>query len=319
MGNPTPKVSVVVPFFNTEAYLSCCLESIRRQDFRDFEAILVNDGSTDDSLSIARRFADGDSRFRLVSEENAGLSAARNLGIENSRGEWLTFVDSDDAISPHFLSALLSTAARFQTPLVASGKQSFEHFSPSVPSATPQRISSEKALLSSFYQRGVPDFSAWNKLFKRRLWERRRFPLGIFFEDMATIPDVFSEAGEIGVFPAPLYFYRKREGSILQSEYDLKKAGLLLVAEKTFEKFRDFSPDVHKAAGNLLLNASFSILMRTPETPEFRGIRERAFRWIREWRVRAIFDKRSRLRSKAASVLSFGGERILTHLLKRFG
>lgn len=316
-----PEISVIVPVFNTEPYLVSCLESIQRQDFRDFEVILINDGSTDQSLTVLQNFARQDSRFSVFSQENAGLSAARNLGLKVSTGNWITFVDSDDVISPTFLKSLHLTAEHFCVPIAVSGKQTFQDLPPKsfAKNAKPFKISSEDALVRAFYQKEIPDFSAWNKLYHKSLWEDIAFPCGIFFEDMATIPRLFAKTEAVGVYPAPLYGYRTRSGSILRSDYDLKKTELLDIAEKNYAYFKSFSPAVRKAAESLLFSASFSILMRTPENPEFTAVRERAFKWIREWRFQAFFNPKNRMRNKVAALLSLCGKRVLPHLLRRFG
>ena len=94
-----PILSIIFPVYNVEAYLNESLSSILSQDFKDFELIAVNDGSTDNSLSILERYQSLDARLRIISQENKGLSSARNLGLKNARGKYIGFVDSDDMIS----------------------------------------------------------------------------------------------------------------------------------------------------------------------------------------------------------------------------
>src|SRR4051794_16721627 len=96
-----PRVSVVVPMYNVEAYVEDCLRSLAQQTLFDLEVVMVDDGSTDGTAAIARRFADRDTRFRLVSQPNGGLSQARNTGTDAASGEFLAFVDSDDVVPRH--------------------------------------------------------------------------------------------------------------------------------------------------------------------------------------------------------------------------
>src|SRR5690606_22590995 len=93
-----PKVSVIIPVYNTENYLRECLDSILAQTFTDFEVLLINDGSTDSSGKICDEYAEKDSRIKVFHKENGGVSSARNLGLDNAKGEWICFVDSDDEI-----------------------------------------------------------------------------------------------------------------------------------------------------------------------------------------------------------------------------
>lgn len=99
-----PKVSIIVPVYNTEQYLSRCIDSILAQTFDDFELILVNDGSTDNSGKICEEYAQKDNRIKVIHKENGGVSSARNLGLDEAKGEWITFIDSDDYISDTYLS-----------------------------------------------------------------------------------------------------------------------------------------------------------------------------------------------------------------------
>ena len=105
------KISVILPCYNAGAYLSACMDSLLAQSMRDFEVIFVDDGSRDDSLALARRYAERDVRIRVFSQENQGVSAARNLGLAHARGEWITFVDGDDLLPTDAFKTLLSGAA----------------------------------------------------------------------------------------------------------------------------------------------------------------------------------------------------------------
>lgn len=102
----TPKISVIIPVYNAEKYLDQCLQSVLSQSFTDFELLLINDGSKDRSGEICEAYATKDSRIQVFHQENKGVSAARNLGIEKAKGEWITFVDSDDLITDHYFEAL---------------------------------------------------------------------------------------------------------------------------------------------------------------------------------------------------------------------
>lgn len=103
---PSPIISIIVPIYNREKWLRNCLDSISSQTFKEWECILVNDGSTDNSLKIAQEYAANDERFIVFSQENQGVSAARNLGLDHAQGKWLAFVDSDDEIAPDYLEIL---------------------------------------------------------------------------------------------------------------------------------------------------------------------------------------------------------------------
>lgn len=117
-----PKVSVIIPVYNAEAYIERCIDSVLKQTCTDFQVILVNDGSKDASEAVIKQLIQQDARFRLINKENAGVSAARNTGLEHADGEWITFLDSDDWLAENYLQNLLQAAAAdTETDLVVSG------------------------------------------------------------------------------------------------------------------------------------------------------------------------------------------------------
>ena len=119
------KISVILPCYNAEKYLSACLNSLLAQSMRDFEVIFVDDGSRDGSSAVARRYAERDARIRVFAQENQGVSAARNLGLSHARGEWVTFVDGDDELPPDAFETLLSGAAE-ETDVVVCPHETFD-------------------------------------------------------------------------------------------------------------------------------------------------------------------------------------------------
>ncbi|MBR4785241.1 MAG: glycosyltransferase [Fibrobacter sp.] len=326
-----PVVSVIIPVYNTEPYLSDCLLSVLGQSFGDFEVIAVDDGSTDASASILKEFADKDSRIRIVSQENQGLSEARNAGIDVARGQWLTFVDSDDKLAPDFLQTLLDAVITTGADIACSGKRFFwDGFGPQSSAGTaneapanessriPVAFSPIKALTNALFQNDMPDYSAWNKIYAAQFWKHRRFPAGIYFEDVATIPQVFLEANRIAFVSAPLYLYRKRSTSILATAYDRKKAELLDIAESVCDLVKGKGKEIEQAAASNLFSAGCSILKRTPNTEEFADYRDRAWNDILATR-RAAFAPQTRLRNKVAAVISLAGMQALGWALRRFG
>lgn len=328
-----PAISVIIPVFNTEPYLANCLASIYGQTFENFEAIVVDDGSTDGSADIARTIAEKDSRFRIVSQENKGLSEARNAGIEVAQGDWITFVDSDDMLAPNFLQALFDTIMETGADIACSAKHLFgdakqkaskvstiqAHYGPKPPSGNYASLSPATALANALYQNDKPDYSAWNKLYAARLWKDRRFPPGKFFEDMATIPQVFLDARLVAFVPEPLYLNRRHSTSILATSYDRKKAELLDIAEAVCGLVKGKGSSLERAAKSNLFSASCSILMRTDDTQEFADYRERAWKHIKDLRFGTLFNLRTRRRNKAAAFISLAGKATLVKALRRHG
>lgn len=313
------EVSIVIPVYNTGKYLKECVHSLQAQTFRDFEAIFVNDGSTDDSLKVLEELIKGDNRFKVFTQTNQGPSAARNAGIEIATAEWITFIDSDDAVSQSFIELMVEKAHETSTDIVCCQKKNFYN-APKYQAfnSVPYKIiSGEEACINALYQNDKPDYSIWNKLYRKSIWATRRFPTGKFFEDMATIPSVLLESKKIVFIPRPLYYYRKRASGILSTAYNRKKAELLDIAEGVYAQFKEKSPQLKKAAESNLFSASCSILIRTDVSEDFRDYRERAWKWLKKFRIQTIFAPRSRLRNKIAAVTTFLPYPLSQKILKR--
>lgn len=327
-----PQVSVIIPVYNTEEYLEDCLRSVQNQTFADFEAIVINDGSTDGSEEIIHRYVESDPRFILINQDNAGPSEARNAGLRTSQAPWITFVDSDDMIVPNFIERMIKLANNPvinrklpSSDIVCCGSRKFTETPASIPAINAGNLKlwkSEDALAQALYQDKVPDYSAWNKLYARSLWEGISFPKGKYFEDLATIPQIFKKARFIASTNAKLYLYRIREDSILRTEYTTTKAELLNIAENVLDRIKiDESSDNSKlvqAGENTVISASFSILMRTAESTEFSEVRKRAWNHIRQFRWSNLWNTNVRFRNKAVILASYCGYSTLIKFLKRF-
>ena len=118
---PYAEVSIIIPVYNNEAYVQKCIDSVKKQSFEEFEAIIVNDGSTDNSRSIIEALIEKDERFHLINQENQGVAAARNRGIDQAKGKYLTFIDGDDYIGRDYLKNLYETAETAQAQMVICG------------------------------------------------------------------------------------------------------------------------------------------------------------------------------------------------------
>lgn len=221
-------MSVIVPIYNVEQHVDACLRSIAAQSLSDFEAILVDDGSTDDSAEIAERFASGDARFRMVRQENRGLSAARNTGLEECRGAFVAFVDSDDRIAPDYLLRLHGILESSGEDWAACGiRFCSESGGIAVHSAIhgqadPKALPSIARCALDDWRDVVRHFpSAWNKLYRRGLIEGLRFDEGQLFEDHSFFLRVAARSDCIMHTPEALYKQtRGRQGQITGADDD---------------------------------------------------------------------------------------------------
>ncbi len=205
------KISVIVPVYNVQAYLKECLDSVCAQTYGDLEIICVNDGSTDDSASILQAYAAKDERITVITQENAGLAAARNRGLKEAHGEAVCFIDSDDRVHPTYVEELQRALSDSAASIAVSDMTYFTEDG-SVSFSDGGAFSHTNARL--FPSLVTINNSACNKLFRTDLFDDCPFPEGMLYEDLATVPILLYKAERVVKVNAPLYAYRQRSGSI---------------------------------------------------------------------------------------------------------
>ncbi|PHY97197.1 hypothetical protein CR166_07290 [Ligilactobacillus salivarius] len=217
------KVSIGIPIYNVEEYLRECLDSIMNQTFKNFEVIMVDDGSTDNSFNICQEFATRDSRFKLIHQANIGVAGARNTCLKHMKGEYISWVDSDDKVEPNYLERLLEVQNETQADLVDGYNYGFKdgmryyydltHISPTLDAV---EISKEELFL-----RLLEGFRIvlWGNLAKKELYQGVYFITGKNYEDNGTRFKLYFRANKIVILPEPLYGYRgERKGSIMTNK-----------------------------------------------------------------------------------------------------
>jgi len=214
------KVSVIVPVYNVEKYLGKCLDSLIGQTLKDIEIICINDGSTDNSLSILEKYAKQDSRIKIINQENQGIANTRNKSIKLAQGEYIGFVDSDDWVSCDFFEKLYNAALKYEADIAAAGiiratdkheKMFLEFKKETVTNNTDKK----------FEICDIPDKSyTCNKIY--RLSKIREFNLkfknNVTYEDIIFTPEAVHKLGTLVTVPDTYYFYYKRQGSITNTK-----------------------------------------------------------------------------------------------------
>lgn len=251
------KISVIVPVYNIEGYIERCLKSIQKQTYPRFEVIIIDDGSTDNSLLLCQKFAKKYRNFRVISQKNQGLSAARNTGIKQATGDFLAFVDGDDEILPNFLADLMTAAEVADAEIAICGF--FEVYLKNtriVKNKSRQSMTVKtgreavKDLL--IFQKNI-EIVTWNKLYKKELFHEVRFPVGKICEDNLTTYKLLARAKKVVYLDLVLYRYFRRNNSIT------KKTNQLVFCERREEaaeaavRFFQNSDEAEAAEYSLLL------------------------------------------------------------------
>lgn len=217
------KISVIIPVYNVEAYLTKCLDSIINQTYHNLEILLVNDGSTDGSLAICNSYAAKDGRIQVVTKPNGGQSSARNLGISQMTGDYVSFVDSDDWLDLKMYETLVYYLNKYDADL--SVCQAYycregHRFEPECDNGREYLIEGYNNMMGHIlpYQEPFMKFQAWNKLYKSELIGGVRFKEGQVYEEIDFERNVLKNAKKAVCFNIPLYYYRVgRPGSTISS------------------------------------------------------------------------------------------------------
>ena len=236
----TNTVSVIVPVYNVELYLEKCILSLVNQTLQNIEIIIVNDGSSDGSQLIIDRYeAEYPSKIKAFTKENGGLSDARNFGIERASGDFIGFVDSDDYVSPAMFEEMLFLGEKNQAEMVICNIQKVDEYENITQKLTqipnmPEKIDLER----HFSVFSDVSYFACNKLFKKELFETKRFKKGVHFEDIQLIPQLLLECKTLAQTQNYHYHYLERSNSISKTHtekgLDILKA--VEDVESAFEK-----------------------------------------------------------------------------------
>ncbi len=242
-----PKISVIVPVYNVEKYLHECIDSILAQTFTDFEIILVNDGSLDNSGAICDEYVSKDNRITVIHQKNQGQAAARNTALTIAKGEWIHFVDSDDLIHPQMLEILYGAVD--ETTQISMCDLCKAHACPedfcshkSKREFKKYRVNEESLIL--FMHSG--DYINWvvcAKLIKKDILLKHPFTIGKIYEDSAVAFKWINEAENVSITETKLYFYRVNSNSTTQVKFSLRNLDFLWAIEEqmSFYENTDFN------------------------------------------------------------------------------
>ena len=229
------KLSIIVPVYNVEKYIEKCLDSLVNQTISNgYEIIIVNDGSTDNSLDICEKYKN-DKKIKIYTKENGGLSSARNYGIDKAKGEYIAFVDSDDWVVENYVETILSKlkddydVISFNIININDGwkdgtvRHIYNDF---------DKMSKEDIIKESLN----PSF-AWARVYKSDVIKKYKFPTeNYWYEDMATTPIILSYVNKIGHIDDAIYYYRQRSGSITSTYMNKKSLGFIKAVENSLNK-----------------------------------------------------------------------------------
>ena len=306
-------VSVIVPFFNAESDLKKCVDSILNQTYQNIELVMVDDGSTDSSLKICKDYATKDYRVHVYHQKNCGVALARNRGLRESKGEYISFVDADDYIEPDFVEKLYHACRSRHCNLSMCNYDEIKG-NKRIPSSVIVKdgvIFSEELIKDIMYGRKLEGF-CWGKIWKRELivQEFRKYR---YCEDFLFLVENLSSKNErIATVKKMMYHYVKHDDSITKKKETKDLMHTLDVASRVVRISRNSLVIRTKDAYAMALNfAFFAFLSANDEEHEDKLLKERCKRWIKQLRGYVFLNFESSLKTKGACILSLLPENII--------
>ena len=299
-----PLISIIVPVYNVETYLAKCVDSILAQTYTNLEIFLVNDGSSDCCGKLCDEYAKEDKRIKVIHKKNGGLSDARNVAIDVTTGEFITFIDSDDYVTDDYIMTLYSLIEKYEC------KVSIALYNTFVEGSKPKvvnRVYREdcqtniKAIEEMFYQEKY-DTASWAKLYHSSLFATGiRYPKGIVYEDLATTYLLIFQSDKVAFCNRRIYNYLLRRDSIEGSSFSSKKMDSALKVCELMESHLDILGKVMQAYQCRMMSFFFHLLLKMPDGYEQRNMLYKRIKAIR-WSV--LCNSRARKKARVASLLS---------------
>lgn len=326
-------VSVIVPVYNVEDYLQECYESIVRQSYSNLEIILVDDGSTDGSGELCDELVKDDGRAKVIHKSNGGLSDARNVGLRASHGDWISFVDSDDYVSPVFIEVLLNAALIMECQIAAIpfGKPFKDgricKLKDSLGAVTPPRFVVQEVAQSLMLYQALDTGAQW-RLYSRALLGADPFPVGLYYEDLASVYKIIHKVDGVAVVDSrELYAYRIRGNSIVRQKYThIKAESALKISERLYGDICAWYPSLERAAASRCFSVCRMVYAQVPRGPKatVEENEDGAELWelLKRYRRVVLLDPSARKREKLASLLACMGRipfNFFCHTMRKVG
>lgn len=299
------EISVIVPVYNSRAFLQEALDSLSGQSFDDFEAIIVDDASTDDSAEISFEMTLKDSRFKLVRRENnGGLSAARNTGLDHACGRFIAFLDSDDMLRPDALASLHSAAIATKADIVSALFTDKPGFIKERHKQRTMIFNSLEATENALYQKDIL-FSACGKIYCANLFRDMRFREGTWYEDIDLNYRLLQKTRSVTFINKKLYYYRPNPQSFINN-WSKGRLDVLDVTDRMFDELSENAPSLIKAAADRRFSAHFNILgLLYANSIKDKTTEGRCLKVIRSHRRTILLNRRSRMKNRVGALLSY--------------
>ncbi len=309
MQDEKPLISIVIPVYNVEVYLRRCIDSILNQKYTNLEIILVDDGATDKSPQICDEYAKNDSRILVIHKHNEGVSSARNIGTNRALGKYISYIDSDDIISPDYISYLFNLITKYKTKIsmcrildcidkVLDGDEKKEEI----------LLDGTQALKMLFYQKEFTT-SVSGKLYSTQLMKKFEFPINCRYEDLMMIYKILYESNSIIYGQCQLYYYMHHDGSFMDASYNKNSLNLKSAADELFLFVEDKCPSALQAARSQKFSSYCQLYVLLSNEMSNSHIENELWVWIVKNRISILKDKNVRYKNRFAVLCTMLGRK----------
>ncbi len=315
-------ISVVVPVYNVEKYLTRCLDSLIRQTYLSLEIILVDDGSIDASGDICDLYKRNDTRISVIHKENGGLSDARNAGISIAHGKYITFVDSDDFVSDDYVESLFLLIRQHNAEISVCALCNFNENGKikARESSNAQTIdfSGNEAVIDLCYQKHISN-SACAKMYRLDLFDGIQYPKGCLYEDLGTTYKLLLKATRVVYSPMQKYYYFQRIDSIMHYEFSLRNMDRIQMSETLYKDVHQISRTFYLASVSRLFISCIQVLREFPYNDiRFCQEKDKIWTYIKRYRKTVVLDNNAKLINRLIALSSYLGIRVLIKLGKLY-
>lgn len=241
-----PKVSIIVPVYNVEDFIARCLNSLSKQTFKEIEILCINDGSTDSSPRILEKFSNRDQRIKIYTQKNEGLSAARNYGLENAKGEYVSFVDSDDWVSLNFIEKMYNAAKKNDADIAVSGVvRTKKHKKTPIIKYLKEKVTDN--YIEKLEICDIPTHCyVWNKLYKKQalIDSNITFAKGKIYEDILFTPFILFYTKKLVTVPGARYYYFRHKNTLVKKQSQKAQQDFIYATQKMYDFFKEHNVNV---------------------------------------------------------------------------
>lgn len=303
-------ISVIIPVYNVEKYINKCLDSVENQTYSNIEIILIDDGSQDNSGTICNEYAKRDSRIRVIHKKNEGVAVARNHGLKESKGSFITFVDSDDIVEDDYIEYLYNLLTKNNVDIACCNfeyiyEQEENHKGIEHKEIKEKTIvyDNKEALKNLLYQKEI-DTSPWGKIYRREIFKDIIFPIGKIYEDFGTIYKTIINARRVAYGNQKKYLYLQRNTSTIGRDFCEKDFDMLELSIEMKKYILDKYPELENAINSRIINMDFYFIRRIDKN-KYKSEYKKIKNDIIQKRKKVLKDKNIKLKTRIAIYISY--------------